>query len=96
MAKIKYRNLYTGFLKVGFIMQKSTKKLESEELKMITLNKYGDKCNRVYLELYGLSTDTKPIEKFENVFIGNASTFFEMNTGKCFIYDEENHKWWEM
>ena len=37
-----------------------------------------------------------PIEKFENVFIGNASTFFEMNTGKCFIYDEENHKWWEM
>ena len=63
---------------------------------MVTLNKYGDKCNRVYLELYGLSTDTKPIEKFENVLIGNASTFFEMNTGKCFIYDEENHKWWEM
>ena len=63
---------------------------------MVTLNKYGDKCNRVYLELYGLSTDEKPIEKFENVFIGNASTFFEMNTGKCFIYDEENHKWWEM
>ena len=40
---------------------------------MITLNKYGDKCNRVYLELYGLSTDTKPIEKFENVFIGKVS-----------------------
>ena len=51
---------------------------------MITLNKYGDKCNRVYLELYGLSTDTKPIEKFENVFIGNASTFFEMDKNKCF------------
>ena len=96
MAKIKYRNLYTGFLKVGFIMQKSTKYKESEELKMITLNKYGDKCNRVYLELYGLSTDTKPIEKFENVFIGNASTYYEMDSKKLFIYDEENHKWFEM
>ena len=63
---------------------------------MITLNKYGDKCNRVYLELYGLSTDTKPIEKFENMFIGNASTFFEMDKNKCFIHDEENHKWREM
>ena len=52
---------------------------------MITLNKYGDKCNRVYLELYGLSTDTKPIEKFENVFIGNASTYYEMDTKKVFI-----------
>lgn len=46
---------------------------------MITLNKYGDKCNRVYLELYGLSTDTKPIEKFENVFIGNGSTLYTMD-----------------
>ena len=63
---------------------------------MITLNKYGDKCNRVYLELSRRSTDTKPLEKVETVSIGNASTFFEMNTGKCFIYDEENHKWWEM
>ena len=72
------------------------KNIESEELKMITLNKYGDKCNRVYLELYGLSTDTKPIEKFENVFIGNASTYYEMDSKKAFIYDEENHKWWEV
>ena len=64
--------------------------------KMITINKYADKPNRVWLELYGLSTDTKPIEKFENVFIGNASTYYEMDTSKCFIYDEENHKWWEM
>ena len=63
---------------------------------MITLNKYGDKCNRVYLELYGLSTDTKPIEKFENVFIGNASTYYEMDSKKAFIYDEKNHKWWEV
>ena len=69
---------------------------ESEELKMITLNKYGDKCNRVYLELYGISTDTKPIEKFENVFIGNGSTLYEMDTKRAWIYSEENHTWYEV
>ena len=63
---------------------------------MVTLNKYGDKCNRIYLELYGISTDTKPIEKFGTTYIGNASTYLEMDTGKIFIYDEENHKWYEM
>ena len=63
---------------------------------MITLNKYGDKCNRVYLELYGLSTDTKPIEKFENVFIGNGSTLYTMDDKKAYIYSEENHTWYEV
>ena len=63
---------------------------------MITLNKYADRANRVWLELYGLSTDIKPVEKFETTYIGNASTYYEMDTGKCFIYDEENHKWHEM
>ncbi len=37
---------------------------------MITINKYADKPNRVWLELYGLSTDKKPIGKFEDVFVG--------------------------
>lgn len=60
---------------------------------MITLNKYADKTNRAWLELYGLSTDEKPIRKFENTFIGNASTYYEMDTKKSYIYDEENHRW---
>ena len=63
---------------------------------MITLNKYGDKCNRVYLELYGLSTDEKPIEKFENDFIGNGSTLYTMDDKKAYIYSEENHTWYEV
>ena len=61
---------------------------------MVTLNKYGDSCSRVWLELYGLSSDTKPIETFQNVFIGNSSTYYEMDTGNMFIYDEENHVWY--
>lgn len=63
---------------------------------MVTLNKYGTKTNRVWLELYGLSTDEKPTEKFDKNIIGNASTFFEMDTGKVFIFDEENHIWHEI
>ena len=97
MALLLCKNLLTFYLlEVSAVSTTSKKLKESEELKMITLNKYGDKCNRVYLELYGLSTDTKPIEKFENVFIGNASTYYEMDTKNAFIYDEENHKWWEV
>ena len=63
---------------------------------MITLNKYGNRENRVWLELYGLSTDEKPIEKFDDIFIGNASTYYEMDTKNTFMYDEENKKWWEV
>ena len=60
---------------------------------MITLNKYNDSPNRIYLELYGLSTDEKPITMFDNVIIGNASTLLEMDTGALYMYDEENAKW---
>ena len=63
---------------------------------MITLNKYADKTNRIWLELYGLSTDEKPIKQFEDTFIGNASIFYCMDSKETFIYDEENHKWWEV
>lgn len=63
---------------------------------MVTCNKNFDRPNRSWIELYGLSTDEKPIEKLENIFIGNASTFYEMDTKKSFMYDEENHKWWDM
>jgi hypothetical protein len=63
---------------------------------MITLNKYADRANRVWLELFGLSTDTKPIREFESALIGNASTFLEMDTGNAFMYDEENHRWLEV
>ena len=63
---------------------------------MITLNKYGNRENRVWLELYGLSTDEKPIEKFDDIMIGNSSTYYEMDTKNTFMYDEENKKWWEV
>lgn len=63
---------------------------------MITLNKYGTKTNCIWLELFGLSTDEKPIKKFGNFLIGNSSTLYTMDDKKSYIYDEENHKWWEV
>lgn len=47
------------------------------------------------MELYGLSTDTKPTETFKGAAIPNASIFYEMNTGKVYMYDEENATWYE-
>lgn len=36
-------------------------------------------------EFRGLSTDTKPIER-----VGNGSIFIEMDTGKVYMFDEQN------
>lgn len=60
---------------------------------MITLNKYGDNTNRRTAEIYGKSSDTKPIEKLENIPIENGSIFIEIDTGNGFFYDAENKKW---
>ena len=40
-------------------------------------------------EIYGLSTDTKPTD------VNNASMFYEMDTKKLFMFDEENSIWHE-
>ena len=41
--------------------------------------------------LRGLSTDEKPIE-----FMGNGSTFFEMDTGKVFMFNGDGKIWVEI
>ena len=41
--------------------------------------------NEKTYEFRGLSTDEKPIER-----VGNGSVFIELDTGKVFIFDEQN------
>ena len=41
--------------------------------------------NEKTYELRGLSTDEKPLEK-----VGNGSVFIEIDTGKVFMFDEQN------
>lgn len=60
---------------------------------MVTLNKYADRPNRNWMDFYGLAKDQKPIEKYGTITICNGSTYYEMDTKKVYIYDEENHVW---
>lgn len=57
---------------------------------MVTVNKIGGQMTTKDTEFFGLSTDTKPTEEIEN-----ASIFYEMDTKKLFVFDEENKIWIE-
>ena len=52
---------------------------------------YSNSNNDSVWELYGKSSDIKPTSR-----IPNGSTYYEMDTGKVYIFDEEDAKWWEV
>lgn len=54
--------------------------------------KTTESANKYYaaVELYGLSTDSKPTDE------QNGTLFLEMNTGKVFVYDAQNTTWFEL
>lgn len=41
----------------------------------------------------GLSTDTKPTDKFQGLEIPNGSSFMEIDTQNIVFYDAENKTW---
>ncbi len=61
---------------------------------IVDINKFNNT-----LEMYGLSTDVKPIEKVEfkgtTYIITDGSTLYEKDTSILSMYDEENHQWIE-
>lgn len=57
---------------------------------MVTVNKVGGHNNLKQAEFYGLSTDEKPVDN-----IPNASTFYEMDNKKVFLFDKQNKRWIE-
>ena len=44
-------------------------------------------------ELYGLSTDEKPLITYNHSNIANASVFYEMDTKTVYMYNAEDHEW---
>ena len=58
-----------------------------------SLNSYADHPVVNTLEIYGKSTDEKPIKIYDGFGIANGSTYFEMHTMKLYFYDAENHMW---
>ena len=63
---------------------------------MTTMSKYGDKINKPLCEIVGLSTDTKPIDMIEGIYIQNGSKFIEMDTDKKYLFDAVNKQWKEV
>lgn len=61
-----------------------------------TMSEYGSKINRQLCEIVGLSTDTKPIDKIEGIYIQNGSSFLEMDTDTKYLFDAENKQWKEV
>lgn len=44
----------------------------------------------IYGDYRGLSTDEKPVKN-----VPNGSTYYEINTGKVFMFDLDNAQWIE-
>jgi len=56
-------------------------------------NKVIDRLNKTSFEFRGLSTDTKPTNKYKDVNIANGSLFIEMDTEDLFFYNEDTSSW---
>lgn len=63
---------------------------------MVTIKNIGNAVSDPrFMEIYGLSTDTKPTKELEGHTIINASIYYEMDTKVVYLYDEENARWLE-
>lgn len=57
---------------------------------MISYLKKAGQNERPVHDIVGLSTDTKPLDAI------NGSTFYEIDTGKRYLFDEEGAEWCEV
>ena len=60
---------------------------------MVTLEQYGNNVNRPTCKIFCSSHDTKPLRVIEGHTIANGSVLTETDTGKKYMYDEENAEW---
>jgi len=58
---------------------------------MVSILRQGNQNAASFLR--GLSSDTKPVVKFGDVFMANGSVFEEIDTGDKYMYDAENEVW---
>lgn len=63
---------------------------------MLTIERVYDNLSGIDslpLRLYGLSTDTKPVESTDRMPLVNGSTFYEIDTKFLYMWDQENSTW---
>lgn len=63
---------------------------------MVQLVKYGAWYNTNVMHIDGLSTDTKPVDKFDGMAIPNGSIYTEIDTGDKYMFDAENKAWYKV
>ena len=56
---------------------------------------YEDDDFKPKVTLWGLSTDTKPINKFGSLVIATGSVFYEMDTSDRYRYDAKTSSWYK-
>lgn len=49
--------------------------------------------NHYRLRFHGLSTDTKPVGTYDNMIIGNGSSFLELDKKNVSFYDGAGKTW---
>lgn len=54
---------------------------------------YNDDDTFHKISLWGLSTDTKPIEKYGSLYLENGSVFREIDTSDKYRYDKTTKAW---
>lgn len=63
---------------------------------MIKLVKVGEQYNTTVSEYYGLDKDSEhlPVNSADNdTYISTSSTFFCIDTGVVWMFEEESNKW---
>lgn len=60
---------------------------------MTSFVKRGNNYNIPVLEIYGLSTDEKPLYDDSGTAVPNASVFFEIDTGQEYMFSSQNKTW---
>ena len=63
---------------------------------MVQLVKYGTWYNTNVMHIDGLSTETKPVGKFDGMAIPNGSIYTEIDTGDKYMFDAENKVWYKV
>lgn len=63
---------------------------------MVSFTKYGDNYNVPQIEIYGKSTDEKPVKDETGMAIPNGSLFVEMDTSTVYAFDAEEKVWIKM
>lgn len=63
---------------------------------MVQLVKYGSHFNTNVMRIDGLSTETKPVDKFDGMAIPNGSIYTEIDTGDKYMFDAENKVWYKV